>query len=116
MLTFSYRWQVISHLILTEQVFLPEGEQDDVSVVGRVFNTDVVRSVLQHPRCLIDDPVRAKERQQQAAGRPRHVNTHVHSHVDVRVTGERHGEEFWHFPFNPNEPVPVTSLIPHQHQ
>lgn len=56
-----YTWP---HLVLAEQVFLLKGEQDDVSVVSRVFDADFLCSVLQHSRRLVDDPVWTEERQQ----------------------------------------------------
>lgn len=107
----------VSHLALAEHVFLLEGEQDDVSVVGRVLDGDVLSFVLEHSRRFVDDPVRTEERQQQAAARrPRRMDVNVHSHVYVRVAGETYDQELGHFLFNPNVSVPVASLIPHQHQ
>lgn len=105
-----------SHLILAEEILLPEGEQDDVSKVSWVFDADVLGSVLQHSRRLVDDPARTEERQQQAARRPGHVHTHIHCHVGVGVAGESDSEELWHFLYDANMPMPVAALIPHQHQ
>lgn len=51
----------LSHLVLAEEVLFPEREQEDVSAVGRMFEADVLCSVLQHSRSLVDDPVRAEE-------------------------------------------------------
>lgn len=105
-----------SHLALAEQVLLPEGEEDDVPEVSRVFDADLVRSILQHSARLVNDPVGAEERQHQAARRLHHVDVHIHRHAAVQVTGETHGKELGHFLFDPEVSMPVATLIPHQHQ
>lgn len=105
-----------SHLALTEEVLLSEGEEDDVPEVSRMFEADVLGSVLQHSRCFVDDPVWAEQGQGHAARCPHDVNTDVHRHAGVQLTYEANVEKFCQFLLDTDVSVPVTTLIPDQHQ
>ena len=108
--------QCLTHLVVAEHVLLPEGEEDDVAVVGRVLDRLLLCAVLQHAGRLVDDPVGTEEGQQQLAARLHQVHRHVHRQLGVRVAGEAQGEELGHALVDAQVAVPLAALVLDEHQ
>lgn len=81
-----------THFVLAENVFLFEGEQYDITEICRVFDVDVFSPVLQHTGCLVDDPVRAEDGNDEPSSYVARVCIHVYSELLAGVTGKAHRE------------------------